>query len=230
MLSLTTNAQRTKVVRKIWCVRASFWKRWSNHRQTAGTFWPNQERIELYPLLAKSSLVIYLFFPYTPSYNTLELNANKARLNRPFPSCLASENSRRLATLPGTGFPAKWRLRNECRNSILMTWHYPDLASASDWSCRVGNLIQLIRSNTQICVVTRHQYGISALVSQTLFGGETRDSVAKCRLFSQATSCPKQSLSGQVLSWSCKGIQESRGFWIPGTEFRLCQWNLDSEF
>ena len=32
-----------------------------------------------------------------------------------------------------TGFPAKWRLRNERRNSILMTRRYPDLASASDW-------------------------------------------------------------------------------------------------
>ena len=32
-----------------------------------------------------------------------------------------------------TGFPAKWRLRNERRNSILMTCHYPDLGSASDW-------------------------------------------------------------------------------------------------
>ena len=32
-----------------------------------------------------------------------------------------------------TGFPAKWRLRNERRNSILITRHYPDLSSASDW-------------------------------------------------------------------------------------------------
>ena len=86
-----------------------------------------------------------------------------------------------------TGFPAKWRLRNEHRNSIMMTRRYPDLASASDWSCRVGNLIQPIRSTTQIWVVTRHQYGISALVSQTSFGGETSGSIAKCRLFSQAT-------------------------------------------
>ena len=30
--------------------------------------------------------------------------------------------------------------------------------------------------------VTRHQYGISVLVSQTSFGGETSGSVAKCRL------------------------------------------------
>ena len=30
------------------------------------------------------------------------------------------------------GFPTKWRLRNDCRNSLLMTCHYPDLGSASD--------------------------------------------------------------------------------------------------
>ena len=65
--------------------------------------------------------------------------------------------------------------------------HYPDLGRASDWSCRVGNLPQPIRSPTQVWEVTRHQYGIS-LVSQTLFGGETSGSVAKCRLFSQAIS------------------------------------------
>ena len=32
-------------------------------------------------------------------------------------------------------FPAKWRLRNDRRNSILMMRHYPHLGSASDWSC-----------------------------------------------------------------------------------------------
>ena len=30
-------------------------------------------------------------------------------------------------------FPAKTRLRNECRNSILMARHYSDLGNASDW-------------------------------------------------------------------------------------------------
>ena len=38
----------------------------------------------------------------------------------------------------------------------------------------------------RIWVVTRHQYGISALVSQTSFRGETSGDVAICRLFSQA--------------------------------------------
>ena len=34
--------------------------------------------------------------------------------------------------------------------------------------------------------MTRHQNGISALVSQTSFREETSDGVTKCRLFSQA--------------------------------------------
>ena len=49
-----------------------------------------------------------------------------------------------------TGFSAKGRLRNERRNSILMTRQYPDLGTASDWSCRVGNLLQPIKSTTYI--------------------------------------------------------------------------------
>ena len=53
---------------------------------------------------------------------------------------------------------------NDRRNSILMTCHYPDLGSSSDWSCRERNLFQPIRSTTQILVVTRQQYGISEVV------------------------------------------------------------------
>ena len=37
----------------------------------------------------------------------------------------------------------------------------------------VKTLVHPIRSTTQIWVVTCHQYGISAFVSQTSFGGET---------------------------------------------------------
>ena len=55
------------------------------------------------------------------------------------------------------------------------------------WSCGEGNFLQLIKRTTQVRVVTRHQYGISVLVSQTSFRGETSGGVAKCRLFSQAT-------------------------------------------
>ena len=72
-----------------------------------------------------------------------------------------------------------------------MTRHYPDLGGASDWLNQISHAARPIRSTTQIWVMTRHQYGISALVSQTSFGGETSDSVAKCRLFSQAKSKEK---------------------------------------
>ena len=44
---------------------------------------------------------------------------------------------------------------NERRNSILMTRHYPELGSAPDWLCRMGNLIQPMRSTTQIWVIWR---------------------------------------------------------------------------
>ena len=84
-----------------------------------------------------------------------------------------------------TGFPAKWRLRNEGKKSILMTRHYPDLGNAFYWLNQISHATRPIRSATQFWVM-RHQYGISALVSQTSFGEETSGTVAKCRLFSQA--------------------------------------------
>ena len=79
---------------------------------------------------------------------------------------LAWENSRHLATLPPVSPPNDvWETSAE----IPYWW----------------------RVTIQIWVVTRHQYGISALVSQTSFGGETSSSVAKCRLFSQASALPE---------------------------------------
>ena len=59
-----------------------------------------------------------------------------------------------------TGFPAKWRLRNERRNFILMTRHYPDLSNASDWLNQISYAARPIRRTTRIWVVTRHHYEI----------------------------------------------------------------------
>ena len=67
-----------------------------------------------------------------------------------------------------------------------MTRHYADLGGASDWLNQILHAAGPIRSTNQMWAVTRHQYGISALVSQTSFDGETSGSVTKCRLFSQA--------------------------------------------
>ena len=69
---------------------------------------------------------------------------------------------------------------------MLITCHYPDVSSVFNWSCHVGNLLQPIRSTTQIWEVTSHQYGVFALVSQTSFRGKTNSGVAECRLFSWA--------------------------------------------
>ena len=67
-----------------------------------------------------------------------------------------------------------------------MTRDYSDLGSASDWLNQIPHGARPIRSTTQIWVVTCRQNGISALVSKTLYGGETSGSVAKSQLFSQA--------------------------------------------
>ena len=67
-----------------------------------------------------------------------------------------------------------------------MTRHYPDMGSASDWLKQISHAARPIRSPNQIWVATRHQHGISAIVSQTSFRGETIGGVAKWRLFSQA--------------------------------------------
>ena len=95
-------------------------------------------------------------------------------------------NSRHFATLPVV-FPRNNVWEANAENSILMTRHYPDLGTASDWSYREGKLLQPIWGTTQIKAVTHHQYGISALVSQTSFRGETSGGVLKCRLFSPTT-------------------------------------------
>ena len=71
---------------------------------------------------------------------------------------------------------------------MLMTLRYPDLGSASDWLKQISHEARPIRSTTQIRVVTRHQYGISALTSPTSFRGETTGGVAKCRLFCRANT------------------------------------------
>ena len=68
-----------------------------------------------------------------------------------------------------------------------MTCHYPDLG----W---LKILPHLIRGTNQIWVVTCHKHEISTLVSQTSFCGETCGGVAKCRLFSQATTEPVNTL------------------------------------
>ena len=69
------------------------------------------------------------------------------------------------------------------------------MGSACDWLKQIFLATRPIRSLTQIWLVTRHQYGISALVPQTSFRWETSDGLAKCRQFSQAVKYHKCSFN-----------------------------------
>ena len=88
---------------------------------------------------------------------------------------MAWENIRHFGTLPLVSL--------RTRADIPNWWHTITRILAEpliDWK-----FASTIRSITQIWVETRHQYGISALVSQTSFRGETSDSLEKHRLFYQ---------------------------------------------
>ena len=87
---------------------------------------------------------------------------------------IVRENSRRRGE-GGHGFTAKWHVKREHINSILMTCNYTQI-----WEVPlIGHTVWEI-CFSQICfsqleaplvtwiwIVTHHQYGISALVSQT---------------------------------------------------------------
>ena len=62
------------------------------------------------------------------------------------------------------------------------------------WLKKIYHAARPIRSTTQIWVVSRHQHGISTLVSQTSFCGETSCGVAKCRLCFQTMKQVKKAI------------------------------------
>ena len=120
------------------------------------------------PIRLKNSLLLWLWLIIFYYQQNLKLSLLGSSLRKQ-PTCGDAT----------TGFPTKWRLRNEHRNSILMTHHYPDLGSAPDWLNQISHTARTIRTTTKIWVVTCHQYGISALVSQTSFGREMSGSITK---------------------------------------------------
>ena len=70
------------------------------------------------------------------------------------------------------------------------------------WSSRMVNLLQPVRltktlpvrSTTQICVVTRHQY--CARFSKVISRGETSSGVVKCRLFPRTSTRHEEARGG----------------------------------
>ena len=70
--------------------------------------------------------------------------------------------------------------KKRAQHSILITRHYPDLVSASDWLKQICHAARPIRRTTQNWLVTC--FSVS-------FREETSGSAVKCRLLSQANTC-----------------------------------------
>ena len=63
-----------------------------------------------------------------------------------------------LSNLVTTVFSSKWRLRNEWRNSILMTRPYPDLGGASDWLNQISHTARPIRKDLKFPMLKINTY------------------------------------------------------------------------
>ena len=82
-----------------------------------------------------------------------------------------------------TGSPSKWRLRNDCRNSILMTRCYPDVGSgASDWSYRQ----RICFNQSEAAPRSGKWHVISMEFLQPSLRLHFSHGIAKCWLLSQA--------------------------------------------
>ena len=84
-----------------------------------------------------------------------------------------------------------WRMNEKHRtdNSSLSTI---DLVKDSDWLKQISFAARPVyRISIQMWLLTHHQYGISALVSQTSFCSEISIGVTKCQLFSQSSEVSK---------------------------------------
>ena len=93
-----------------------------------------------------------------------------------------------------------------------MMCHYPERGSASVWPCRG---VQPVKGTTQIWVATRHQYGISPLVSQMSFRG-----VGKPEMVSEMSA-----VFHMLLKWvpktCCGGQSRDRLTSHPGGELQF---------
>ena len=118
---------------------------------------------------------------------------------------IVRENSRQLATPPLVSPPNDvWETSAE----IPYWWR----VTTRIWVVLLIGLKQSFSQSESLpWSGLRHQYGISSLVSQMSFRGETSGGVAKCRLFSQVKMKTAQQLSLKispthlkVWSWKCR--------------------------
>ena len=81
-------------------------------------------------------------------------NNKKSKVMKILPVILPQQRKQPTFCDATSSFPMKICLRNGCRNSVLMSLHHSDLGRASDWLKQIYHAAPLIRSTTQIWVVT----------------------------------------------------------------------------
>ena len=117
-----------------------------------------------------------------------------------------------------TGFHPKLHRRKKHRNSILMMCHYPDLDSASDWSCCEGNLLNSTKHKHYLVMVSDMSSvwsGITAVIPHTSFCRETSNGFAKCQLFSRASDFARWCkhfliINNKNLHWPMRQIEKTK--------------------
>ena len=105
--------------------------------------------------------------------------------------------------------------------------HYPDLDSASDWSCWEGNLLNSTKHKHCLVMVSDMSSvwsGITAVIPQTSFRRETSDGFAKCQLFSQASDFARWCkhfliINNKNLHWPMRQIALENKSVSPQTHF-----------
>ena len=126
---------------------------------------------------------------------------------------LNRKNSRHL-----TGFHPKLHRRKKRRNSILIMCRYPDLDSASDWSCCEGNLLNSTKHKHYLVMVSDMSSiwsRITEVIPHTSFCRETSDGFAKCHLFSQASDFARWCkhffiINNKNLHWPMRQIEKTK--------------------
>ena len=112
-----------------------------------------------------------------------------------------------------TGFPAKWCLWNDRRNSILMKCQHQNLGSVYDWLKQFSLVARPIRSTTQ----TSSVWNFCARSTDVNYR-ENQCGAANCRLFSQARGLGGR--RGYQTSFCLYGVYEKKPVykgrtWIP---------------
>ena len=116
-----------------------------------------------------------------------------------------------------TGFHTKWRLRNERRSSILMTRHYLDLGSASDWLNQISHEARPI---TQIYNPEKKSLGqYCNFIFLSFLGSVLKQCFSK---FSCSSPSPHP-----IQSWNSKKILDTRVqhcLWGEGRGWTCVNW------